>query len=134
MNAFLAYANSQRPHHRRGSTRPTPPALTARRQEQTALAKAYHAARHHWLEKVLDRPEGPRLRAMIAWVRTLGPDDADELVSVVAGEDWLLAAPRGFRSAALHLIAEEICRIRREAGLPDEPDTAFLIIRRLLNP
>ncbi|CAK0767854.1 hypothetical protein WCLP8_4170005 [uncultured Gammaproteobacteria bacterium] len=124
-------------HHRPSPALPT--ALVTRRQEREALSKAYHTARAQWLDRVLDCPEGPRVRAMMAWVRTLGPDDADELVEVVAGEDWLLAAPAEVRFVALHLIAEEICRIRRQAGLPElddplpgEPDTAFLIIRNLL--
>lgn len=120
---------------------PPAPAQIARRNEQRALSKAYHAARHHWFERVLDCSEGPRVRAMVAWVETLGPEDADEMVEVVAGGDWLLAAPAEVRFAALQLIGDQICRIRRQAGLPElddplpgEPDTAFLIIRRLLNP
>jgi len=124
-----------------GNASPLPARLTARRREQTALSQAYHAARRQWFERVLDCPEGPRVRAMVAWVRTLGPDDADELVEVVAGEDWLLAAPQEVRFAALQLIGDQIGRIRREAGLPefddplpDQPENAFQIIRRLLNP
>ena len=81
------------------------------------------------------------MRALVAWVKTLGPEDADELVEVVADEDWLLAASQQVRLAALRLIGDEIGRIRREAGLrefddplPDEPENAFQIVRRLLNP
>lgn len=142
MNAFLAHGERHHPHRRRSSS-PTPPspAVVARRREQTALSKACHAARRRWFEEVLGGPEGPRVRAMVAWVATLGPDDADELVEVVAGEDWLLSAPQDVRLAALRLIGDEIGRIRRETGLlefddplPGEPDTAFQIIRRLLNP
>ena len=138
MNAFLTYGDSARPSRRQV---PPSPALTARLREQTALSKAYHAARQKWIDQALDCPEGPRVLAMLDWVRTLGPGDADELVEVVAGEDWLLAAPQEVRFVALQLIGEEICRIRRQAGLrelddplPGDPDTAFLMIRRLLNP
>ena len=138
MNAFLAYGDRHQSRQRRSAP---PAALLEKRREQSALSKAYHTARAQWFERVLDCPEGPRVRAMVAWVKTLGPNDADELVEVVAGEDWLLAAPQEVRFAALQLIGEEICRIRREAGLPEfddplpgEPDNAFLIIRRLLNP
>ena len=138
MNAFLAYADRHQPRRQQGMPSP---ALVARRQEQSALSKAYHAAWRQWLDRVLDCPEGPRVRAMVAWVKTLGPGDADELVEVVAGEDWLLSAPQQLRLAALRLIGDEIGRIRREAGLlefddplPDQPENAFQIIRRLLNP
>ncbi len=134
MNAFLAHAQRHQP-------RPSPPALQAHRQEQTALSKAYRAATEHWFDRVLDCPEGPRIRALVSWVKTLGPNDADELVEVVAGEDWLLAAPQEVSLAALRLIGDEIGRIRRQAGLPefddplpDEPENVFQIIRRLLNP
>ena len=137
MNAFLAYGERhQHPRHTAAAQ-----ALVARRREQTALSLAYHAARKQWLDKALDCPEGPRVRAMVAWIATLGPDDADELVDVVVGEDWLLSAPQEVRLAALRLIGDEIGRIRREAGLaefddplPGEPESAFQIIRRLLNP
>ncbi len=141
MNAFLAYAEHHRPRRQCSAPPGAPPALQARRQEQSALSKAYHAARRQWVDRVLDCPEGPRVRAMVAWIATLGPDDADELVEVVAGEDWLLAAPQEVRLAALRLIGDEIGRIRREAGLlefddplPGEPESAFQIVRRLLNP
>ncbi len=140
MNPFAAYGGRHR-SHRGPPSAPAPAALVERRREQTALSKAYHAARAHWFDRVLDCPEGPRVAAMVAWVSTLGPDDADQLVGVVAGEDWLLAAPQEVRFAALQLIGEQICRIRRRAGLlefddplPDEPENAFQIIRRLLNP
>ncbi len=135
-NPFAAYGAS-----RRLAQSAPPPALVERRREQSALSKAYHTARTQWFEQVLDCSEGPRVRALVAWVKTLGPDDADELVEVVAGEDWLLEASQQVRFAALQLIDEQICRIRREAGLaefddplPDEPESAFQIIRRLLNP
>ena len=137
MNAFLAYG--ERHQHPRQAA--ASQALVARRREQTALSQAYHAARRQWLDKALDCAEGPRVRAMVAWIATLGPDDAEELVEVMAGEDWLLSAPQEVRLAALRLIGDEICRIRREAGLaefddplPGEPESAFQIIRRLLNP
>ncbi len=138
MNPFAAHSE----RHRLGRHRmPPSPAVAERHREQTALSKAYHVARQQWFEHVLDCPEGPRVRALVAWVKTLGPDDADELVEVVAGEDWLLAASQQVRFATLQLIDEQIFRIRREAGLrefddplPDEPENAFQIIRRLLNP
>jgi len=141
VNAFLAYGERHQPRRPGGAAPGASPALVARRQEQTALSQAYRAATERWFDRVLDRPEGPRVRAMVAWIATLGPDDADELVEVVAGEDWLLVAPQEVRLAALRLIGDEIGRIRREAGLlefddplPDQPESAFQIIRRLLNP
>lgn len=136
MNPFAAYGD--RTGARRGR-RPAPPPED--RTEKAALSAQYRRQKQVWLDRALSGPEGPRVRAMLAWVRTLGPDDADELVAVVAGEDWLLAAPAEVRLAALHLLGEEIGRIRRHAGLPElddplpgEPDTAFLILRRLLTP
>ena len=111
MNAFLAYG--ERHQHPRQAA--ASQALVARRREQTALSQAYHAARRQWLDKALDCAEGPRVRAMVAWIATLGPDDADELVEVVAGEDWLLAAPQQGRVAddLLELLADGVPPRRR---------------------
>ena len=139
---FASYGESHRPLQRRAPrSAHLSPDRVARRQEQAALSKAYQAARRTWFDQVLDCPEGPRVRAMLAWIGTLGPADADELIDVVAGEDWLLAASPEVRFAALQLIDGEIGRIRLAAGLlefddplPDEPENAFQIIRRLLNP
>ena len=142
MNPFAVYGERRPSGQRHGPPSTSPPAaLVERRREQVALSKAYQAARAAWFDRVLGGPEGPRVRAMVAWIATLGPDDAEELVEVIAGEDWLLAAPQEVRFAALQLIDEQICRIRRDAGLPefddplpDQPENAFQIIRRLLNP
>ncbi|MEI8396808.1 MAG: hypothetical protein WCF85_18900, partial [Rhodospirillaceae bacterium] len=63
MPSFAAYgAMQQRPSRNAPS-----PALIARRQEQSALSKAYQAARAAWFDRVLGGPEGPRVRAMVAW-------------------------------------------------------------------
>ena len=108
-------------------------------QERTTLNRYYKAANEQLIHRELDCPEGPRLRAMLDWVRTLGTDDAEQLVNVVADQDWLLSASPSFRQVALRLLGDQICRIRKSAGLrefddplPGEPDAVFQIIRDIL--
>jgi len=108
-------------------------------QDRIKLARYYKAATEQAINHALDCPEGPRLIAMLDWMKTLGPDDAEEMISVVACQDWLLEASPELRRLALHLIDDQICRIRKAVGLrelddplPGEPDNVFQIIRDIL--
>jgi hypothetical protein len=80
-----------------------------------------------------------RLAVLLASFDRLTIDDADRMIDRIEAEGWLLQADRDFRHLALRLIGQRISRIRRNAGLvelddplPDEPDSAFIIIKRLL--
>ena len=117
-------------------------ALKNVREEKEALKAAYHTARAEWIEGMFRAhgPTGERLRRMVAWVNTLTMDDAGLLVETVAGEDWLLAAPKDLRFLALDLIHTKIMRLKEKAGLdpmadpewPDGQPSVFQVIRDLL--
>lgn len=113
-------------------------AVTKVREERSDLHKQYEAMTRCWFANVLNCPEGPRVRAMIDWIETLGPKDADELVETVAEQDWLLNALKDVRFAALRLINEQIGRIRKSAGRhelddPVDGEHAPQIIKNILS-
>ena len=117
-------------------------ALKNVRQEKEALKAAYHTARAEWIEGMYRShgATGERLRRMVDWVNSLTMNDAGLLVETVAGEDWLLSAPKDLRFLALDLIHARIMRLKEGAGLdpmadptwPDGQASAFQVIRDLL--
>lgn len=74
-------------------------------------------------ETVLDCPEGPRVRALVGWARTLQLYQAEELIEQVKVEFWLLKAPEQTRRVALAMLNDAIIRLRRRNNLPpfDDP-------------
>ena len=57
--------------------------------------------------------------ARIVNVKVAAPDGAVDVSQVIAGIDWVVAAPKHRRSQ--HPGAEPVVRHRRRAGLPDRP-------------
>ena len=94
MNAFLSHAERHQPRHRPAA----PPALQAHRQEQTALSKAYRAATECWFERVLDCSEGPRVRALVAWVNSLRERIADNRLRRIASTRLVEQSVKALRS------------------------------------
>lgn len=89
-------------------------ALKNVREERDALKAHYHKARAEWIESTLQAhtETGDRLRAMLGWINSLGPNDAEFLVKVLADEDWLLDAPKDLRFLALDQIHRRIMEIK----------------------
>jgi len=123
-DAFLAYAAAA------PTFRPTPvstavPVSPAARRDQERRKLSANARRQQRAEErgVLACPEGPRLAAMLRWMRSLSIDQADEFLEVLAGEDWLLTAPESFRRVAQRLFGRVTGHIRRRAGIDalDDP-------------
>ncbi len=112
------------------------------RRKLSALARRQLRAEQR---AALACPEGPRLTAMLKWMRGLSIQQGDEFLDVLAGEDWLLVAPESFRRVAQRLFGRVTEHIRRRAGIGalDDPmpwdDDGLLVeslqerIKQLLN-
>lgn len=118
-------------------------ALKNVREERDALKAAYHRARAEWIETTLKAhtETGDRLRAMLGWVNSLGPSDAEFLIRVVSEEDWLIDAPKDLRFLALDQIHARIMKIKEAMGQdpmadpewPDGEPSAFQQCKYLLS-
>jgi hypothetical protein len=143
-NPFEAYADTytplrtrtrrKQPSHQRDASN-----KNKRIEERTKLAAHYRQEEARRTAEALASPLGKRLATLLAGFDRLTIDDADCMIDCLEAEDWLFRANRDFRHLALRLINQRISRIRRDAGLvelddplPDEPDSAFIIIKRLL--
>ena len=123
-DAFLAYGAVAAPSFRPGP-RQAPPATPAAKRDQERRKLSSMARRQQRAEErsILACPEGPRLAAMLRWMRSLPIDQADAFLEVLAGEDWLLSASEPFRRVAQRLFGRVSEHIRRKAGIDplDDP-------------
>ncbi|MEI6108393.1 MAG: hypothetical protein WCR49_15480 [Opitutae bacterium] len=119
-DAFLAYGDTAA-----SPFRPAPPISPATERERERRKLSANARRQRRTEErgVLACPEGPRLAAMLRWMRSLSIDQADAFLEVLAGESWLLSAPEPFRRVAQRLFGRVIGHIRSQAGIDilDDP-------------
>ena len=143
-NPFDAFADAYTPRplkrwkERRIARRPVTKE-EKRLEERNRLAARYRNEEARRVAEALSSPLGRRLADLLAGFDRLTIDDADRMIDAVAVQGWLLGADSEFRHLALRLIDRRIARIRRDAGLPElddplphEPDSAFLILKRLL--
>jgi hypothetical protein len=120
----------------------------ARTAERRAAEKALRerdkqcAAWRRWqqkqFEELLAGPYGACARPLVAFLNALTLDQAPELITLVECGPWRSADPET-RYQILRRIDSSIARARERAGLapfddalPDEPPTAFQIIREAL--
>lgn len=113
--------------------------LKAVRDEKQQLSKQYRAARRAQINRVLDCPEGPRIRKMANWMRRLDIAQGGAVIEVVQRQRWLLDAPPEVRHTALSIFHTIITKKRENAGLhpfddplPGQPDNVFLQLKKLL--
>jgi len=144
LNPFEAFADTYTPRPvKAGRKRPTggktKSAKDKRLEERGKLAAHYRREEARRAAEALASPLGKRLACLLAEFDRLTINDADVMIACIEGQDWLLRADENFRRLALRLIDKRIGRIRRDAGLielddplPGEPDSAFFIIKRLL--
>lgn len=117
MNAFTEYALEAIPPavQRRQSRQEAKPesALDKKMAEKQRLTRAYKL----WQRKVREDTllEEPRLRDFMRYLRTVQPEQADELLEQVRGS-WLMDASQAVRIFALRLIARHSDRLNRRAG------------------
>lgn len=142
MNGFEAFADRYTPRtvkqkNERASARAA--RAIERKEEKAKLGSSYERSLRRWEEEVLQGPDGEKLHALLAWIDTLGPDDAETLVSTVTRQGWLLQASEDLRFLALRRIGNRITAIRLamkmtpfDDSLPGQPDNAFVEIRKAL--
>lgn len=143
-NPFETFADAYtpRPLKRRQVRRIARGSMTKekkRLEERNRLAARYCNEEARRVAEALSSPLGRKLADLLAGFDRLSIDDADRMIDAVAAQGWLLSSDREFRQLALRLIDRRIARIRNDAGLPElddplpgEPDSAFLILKRLL--
>ncbi len=143
-NPFSAHAETYTPrpvraHQRRRVARGSEEARQKRIDERNLLSARYRREEARRVAEALSSPLGRRLADLLASFDRLTIEDAEVMIDTIVRQRWLLAADRDLRHLALRLIDRRIARIRRAAGLPElddplpgAPDTAFLVIKRLL--
>jgi hypothetical protein len=119
-----------------------------RAAERRAVEKALternkqYAAWQHWhqnqCEELLAGRHGDDARTLVAFLNALTLDQAPDLVALVERGPWRGADP-DTRYQILRLVDRSIAHVRERAGLapfddalPNEPPTAFQIIREAL--
>ncbi|MBF0562274.1 MAG: hypothetical protein HQL37_09690 [Alphaproteobacteria bacterium] len=124
-DAFLAYGDATAPTFRPTTVRAATPISPAIKRDQERRKLSVLARQQLRAEErtILACPEGPRLAAMLKWMRSLAIDQGEEFLEVLAGEDWLLTAPEAFRRVAQRLFGRVTGHIRRRAGFDalDDP-------------
>ncbi len=137
LNPFEAFAAAHTP--RAVKQRRESKGQKKRDEEKGKLTKIYLAGEKRRTEALLATPRGKRLARLLKDFDELSIDGADIMIEKIEAAKWLRRADINFRHEALRLIHNRICRIRKDAGLTelddplwDEPDSAFIIIRRLL--
>jgi len=138
-DAFAAYAEVAAPvipDRRADRRKKDPSALDLKMEERARLSKAYKALKR--LERIEILKSEPRLLNFMRYLRSVGPDQADELLGAIAASDWLLTAPQSVRAFALSRIARRQEKIRLMLGLvplddPMPPETSlFFEAQKLL--
>lgn len=132
MNAFAEYAMEAIPvaEQRRQAKQPKPEsALEKKMAEKQRLSRAYKV----WQRAVREETIAvePRLKNFIRYLRTVKPEEADEMLAEVRGS-WLPTSCVAVRLLALRLIARHCDRLNRRAGneplndpLPPETNAYF---------
>lgn len=129
-DAFAAYGETAAPvfSDKRASRRKKEPsALDLKMEEKGRLHKAYKALKRQ--ERIEILKAEPRLLDFMRYLRSVGPDQADELLDAIAASDWLMSAPQNVRAFALSRIARRQEKILLMAGLvplddPLPPETS----------
>lgn len=140
MNVFAEYALEAIPPavRRRQAKQDAKPesALDKKMAERQRLTRAYKL----WQRKVREETlvQEPRLRDFMRYLRTVKPEEGDDLLEQVRGS-WLPASSQAVRIFALRLIASHCDRLNRRAGNealddPMPPETSvYLEAREILH-
>lgn len=117
-DAFAAYAETAAPvvADRRARRRAKAPSkLDLRMEERQRLTRAYKIAKR--AERIAILESEPRLLNFMRYLRSVGANQADELLDAIATSDWLITAPQLVRAFALSRIARRQEKIRLMVGL-----------------
>lgn len=142
MNAFAAYASQaippsvqRRQAKREEAEAKAPSALEQKMEEKQRLTKLYKA----WQREVRTATLAlePRLRAFHRYLRTVKPEQGDELLEQIRISPWLTKADQSVRIFALRLIDRHANRLARQIGReplddPMPPETSVYFEARAL--
>lgn len=139
MNAFADYGAAKAPvipDNRANRRAKAPSKLDLKLEEKQRLTKAYLASQRARRARLL--VEEPRLKNLIKYLRKVGPDDGDELISAFGACQWLPNAAAETKMFALELVSRHESKIRLQVGLeplddPLPPNTSvYFEVRDLL--
>jgi hypothetical protein len=80
-------------------------------------------------------PNAARIGRLVAWLKSLGPNDAGDLLDTIEANAWLLDETEAVRRVLARLVNVEVLRLRESASRPPGgmlPSTDYLRIRHLL--
>ncbi|QDZ07473.1 hypothetical protein FPZ24_08245 [Sphingomonas panacisoli] len=116
-DAFASYGEAAAPiftDPRANRRKKDPSALDLKMEEKGRLLKAYKAMRRKLRIEIL--AEEPRLLNLMRYLRSVGPDDGDELLAAIGACDWLMTAPQNVRAFALERIRRREDKIKLMMG------------------
>jgi hypothetical protein len=142
MNAFLEFAERQTPApvkaQWRAAEKRQAKAAEKALAERDSLFSYWKLWRRERLEALLASPHGAAARKLVDFLQTLTLADEMRLVEHVRTNGWADADP-GTRLEVLSLIGSSLIALRERNSLlpfddplPEDPDSAFLILRELL--
>lgn len=140
-NPYLELAERQQLQHARRHARRVAAVREEKQQDdQDQQLKLYRKSKRADLTSLLENPFiGDKVKALMAFLKTLGPNSADVLVDYVDNSEWLKNADINIRQACLSYISLAIMRVRIQQGLApfddaigEEPANAFLLVRKML--
>lgn len=138
-DTFASYGETAAPvfaDPRANRRKKNPSQLDLKMEERARLSKAYRALKR--LERIEILKAEPRLLNFMRYLRSVGADQADELLEAIANSDWLMTAPQVVRAFALSRIGRRQEKIRLMLGLiplddPMPPETSlFFEAQKLL--
>lgn len=122
MNAFTQHGEAVAPKWQpKKNPEYTPTPVEARLQERDRLSKRYRRLKRQEVREILAGEQ--RLRGFLRYLRTVGPEDGDDLLDALSECDWLRASPQPVRLFALRMISARVDKVNRSLGFEalDDP-------------
>lgn len=125
-DAFASYGETAAPtpaDRRPNRRKKNPSVLDLKMEEKARLTRAYRASKK--AERIAILKDEPRLLNFMRYLRSVGPDDGDELLESIEASDWLMSAPQSVRLFALSRIGRRQDKIKLMLGLRPLDDAPF---------
>jgi hypothetical protein len=148
-NSFERYAAMNTPSKRQRRVRVVqsedsapmvPTKLEKEQRDNTVQFQRYKKAVRAESEALLNSQHGANYRILLAILKRMTPQSSRELIDYVKGARWIAQCDQDQKFTVLSVIDMAIIRLRIRDGrapfddpLPDEPDSAFVVIRRIIN-
>jgi hypothetical protein len=147
-NSFERYAAMNTPRRGRGvrvvrsedNAPLVPTALEKEQRDNTAQFQRYKRAVQAESVALLNSEHGDNYSILLAVLRRMTAQSSRELVEYIKGAQWIKRCSTDQKFTVLSIIDMAIIRTRIRDGrapmddpLPDQPDSPFIIIRRIIN-